>query len=838
SVGQWRSLRGAARERLREAGPVVQQAWNRTAMASSEAAWEAAVSRGDLAGAARIAAGWPLSELDLRLQLLRLLEAWHAGEVTAADKAAAEVLRTYAGTALASRAEEFIQPFRRSLRAEAAKSSSDLEATGSSALSTVSLRQSAAAVPWPRPVWRWREVVQQQIVECQQAESSLLLSQDPRTAAALRVVQLWRPLLWGPWVICRTPSRLVALDRRSGAECWQLPTDPGLRDASNQHDAESIEQFPFNSVLARSRRLVDIRRDTRWGILAADEECLWLIERFPIFSGLSDMIDGGGFGGGVPQLNPWLPDELQPGPGGIANRLICLRREQPLGDDPRVHPAVAWGVGEGVSNYRVLGASEQAISGEAESREEWEQSPDGFSERRFCSGPAISGDRLVVLSESDETELLEVNCLHRKTGQLIWRQPLLQATAFRDLQQADGGGCQSVCLICGDVVVCSLEGRILAAVSLWDGGCLWMQPLAPPQPARRMLEDMSWPRSLFLPAASETVVICSAPDSADLHAVEAATGRRLWTVPRQSGGEQGPGGSPDLLIAGLFDEQLILVGERHCRSLDPSTGVERWLVETGPCSGMPLCDESRCVLPQLDGRPLVIDLRFGQRVEQSELFLPGGAEWVLGAFAGDEDMIFSGTSGAITAWRRADAALTSGPLPATSSLGPYEQLQALLLNGDLTAAANYCRERDVSGAALQPRASELLAEAWLLQRTTAEVSAVSSAAIPEWVQLNPVQQLRLAMFRNELPSAAPAGVGEQTLLRMDARWNASLSALRSVPRPQELTPETIRSLSLPELRLFAESACQHPDAAGGSLWLRGMIEELSRRGLAESAELL
>jgi outer membrane protein assembly factor BamB len=838
SVGQWRSLREAARERLREAGPAVQQAWNRTAMASSEGAWEAAVSRGDLAGAAAIAAGWPLSELDLRLQLLRLLEAWHAGEGAAAERAAAEVLRTYSGTALASRAEALMQPFRRSLQAEAVRSSSGFETTGGAVLSTVSVGPSAAAAPWPRPIWRWREVVQQQIAECQQAESSLLLSQDPRTAAAMRVVQFWRPLLWGPWVICRTPSRLVALDRLSGAECWQLPTDPGLRDASDGHDVESTEPFPFDSAVARGRWLVDIRRDTRWGILAADEECLWLIDRFPVFSGLSDMIDGGGFGGGLPRLNPWLPDELQPAPGGIANRLICLRRERPLGDDPRVLPEVAWGVGEGAGNYRVLGASEPANPEEPESREQREQLTDGFSGRQFCSGPAVSGDRLVVLSESDETELLEVNCIHRKTGQLIWRQPLLQATAFRDLQQAYGGGCQSVCLICGDVVICSLEGTIIAAVNLWDGGCRWMQPLAPLQSAGMLLGDMPWPRSLFLPVASEKLVICSAPDSTELHAVEAATGRRLWTVPRQSGGEQGPGGSADLLIAGLFEEQLILVGERHCRSLDPLTGIQRWLVETGPCSGMPLCNGNRCVLPQLDGRPLVIDLRIGQRVEQSELFLPGGTESVLGAFAGDEDMIFSGTSGVITAWRRADAAVASGLASAATRPGPYEQLQALLLNGDLTAAATYFREGDVFEAALRPRASELLAEAWLLQRTASEVSAASSAAIPDWVQLNPVQQVRLAMFSNSLPATAPAGVGEQTLLRMDARWDASLSALRSTLRPQELTPETISSLPLPELRLLAESACQHPNAAGGPVWLRGMISELSKRGLSESAELL
>lgn len=257
TISRWVSLRGLATERLKQSGPAVLRAWNRTALASSETAWEVAVQDGDLASAASIAAGWPLSELHLRLSLLQSLEAWQAGEFRMAEATINQTFDLYDGTFLEPRARTLLQPLQRRLQITSPKATPDNPSEPfptplplfppQQPVSTVSIQQSVAAAPWPRPLWTWRESVQSQNAELQQSESNLLLAQDPQTAATLGSLQLWRPLCWGPWVICRTPSRIVALDRRTGKECWLVETDPALRNPGEKSHLYDTDSMDFNS---------------------------------------------------------------------------------------------------------------------------------------------------------------------------------------------------------------------------------------------------------------------------------------------------------------------------------------------------------------------------------------------------------------------------------------------------------------------------------------------------------------------------------------------------------------------------------------------------------------
>ncbi|MGV2332649.1 MAG UNVERIFIED_CONTAM: hypothetical protein LVR18_00360 [Planctomycetaceae bacterium] len=143
-AGRWIGLRQTSMEKLRAAGFSAQQAWNRTAIASAETAWNDAVSRGDVAAAAQIASGWPLSEYDLRLTLLQSLEAWHAGESAAAAAAISRTLDRCRGTALESRAVSLLRSLEKRLQ------TLSTEATAPVATESVP----TISVPWPRPVWR------------------------------------------------------------------------------------------------------------------------------------------------------------------------------------------------------------------------------------------------------------------------------------------------------------------------------------------------------------------------------------------------------------------------------------------------------------------------------------------------------------------------------------------------------------------------------------------------------------------------------------------------------------------------------------------------------------
>jgi|GEM_PF-6681205 len=854
-AGRWAGLRQTAIEKLRAAGFSAQQAWNRAAIASAETAWNDAVSRGDVAAAAQIAAGWPLSEYDLRLTLLQCLEAWHAGESAAAAAAISRTLDRCRGTALESRAVSLF----RSLEKRLQTPSTEVAAPAATAsVPTIS-------APWPRPVWRWRELVRQQNSERQQAESTLLLSMDPDTAARMRSFELWKPLHWGSWIITRAPSRLVALDRRTGVECWWLDTDQALRDPSAPHHEDDSGEVIWQSSPGNRSGIIDAKLDTRWGVLAADDECLWLVDRLPVFNGLDPQASPFFTRG---RHNPWLPDELQPDTGNVGSRLVCLRRPSLQGGDAAavdLPPEIAWISGQGFWEYRVKTAATADRSPPADpqprDRQALSSGDAGLTSDRshetpklqlFASGPAVRGDRLVILSESPQNEQLEVLCLNRLTGQAIWRQPLLQLGVLHTLREAAGGVCQSVCFVCGDTVICSLEGAILAAVDLWDGHCRWMLPLTRIQSADAgafpmMFEDGQMAagvptRCHFLPVADERLVICAAPNSAELQAVEAQTGKVVWKVPRIVSGSMGPGGSPDLLAAGVFENQVILVGERHCRSLDLAAGNQLWIVETGLCSGSPLCSRMRLVLPQLDGRALVVDLNRGRQVEHSELFLPSDAGQLWGAVTGDDEYLFSGTAGAITAWPRADRVAATGAEtaggPATDAFSSTEQLQALLLNGDRDAAEDLCNRLP-----LLPR--ELLSEAWLLERAhqlekSPRNVVAAATSLPANTVLTPGQQLRLQLMEAIAANRPAVSIqsSDRRLQQLSSAWSVSLSALRPMTLPQSLDPAALQLLSLADLRRLAESACLHPAETASPQSLNMLVEELSRRGLSEAAELV
>ena len=832
---RWVSLRGLAIERLKQAGPGTLQAWNRTALASSKTAWEAAVKNGDLAGAATIAAGWPLSELHLRLSLLQALEAWQAGEFGIAEATINQTHELYADTFLQPLAQTLLLPLQRKLQSPSpnAKPGDSHQPLPSplppfptqQPVSTVSLQQSLAAAPWPRPIWTWRESVQSQNSELQQAESNLLLAQDPQTAAMLGNLQLWKPLCWGPWIICRTPARIVALDRRTGNECWLVQTDPALRDPNEKRHFHDSDFMDFNH---RDPRPIDIKQDTRWGIVAVDHEYLWFVDRFPIFSGHSQQLDDNFPPGPLPRFNSMLPDELQPASGGPASRIVCLRRRRGHTPDAETPPEVAWIAGNRDFPYSVFPAKDLSRTHQPSQEPLNETPPDPFTDRLFCSGPAISANRLVILSESADHELLEVDCLNRTSGQLIWRSPLALANPFREIQGAFGGRCQSVCLISSDLVICSIEGAVLAAFNLCDGTCRWMQSLAPLESDSRFPEETLFTRSPFLPAASPDVVICSAPRSLSVQAVETVSGRILWSVPRRTNGADGPGGSPDILVAGLFKDQVILVGERHCRSLDLANGSQRWIVEISPCSGAPLCTADRCIVPQVSGKPIVINVRTGTRVEQSELFLPPQGRPIAGALASDQELIFSGTSGAVAAW------------PTASDNSPIEQIQTLLLNGNITAAAEIrdSLARDSASPNLQQAAADLLGEAWLLQYAADLAQSKLPEEVPANLTLNPIQLLRLSILRNTPLAVPPEGITQHTLLKLDGSWNVSLSALRPAIQPVPINPKTLAELPLPRLREFVAAVCQHPAAIGDVPTIEATLHELVKRGQLETAEIL
>jgi outer membrane protein assembly factor BamB len=155
-------------------------------------------------------------------------------------------------------------------------------------------------------------------------------------------------------------------------------------------------------------------------------------------------------------------------------------------------------------------------------------------------------------------------------------------------------------------------------LGLMRGRGRWLRPSYPQSPPNLTSE---WKKSA--PVIHDGKVFIASPDANDLRCLNLGDGSLLWTVGRSDSGLAG-----DLFLAGACEGKVLVVGQKGVVALDAATGKRLWTCETQTPLGRGAVAGSHYLLPVRggDGKPSVllsIDLETGSVVERA--VLPAGA---------------------------------------------------------------------------------------------------------------------------------------------------------------------------------------------------------------------
>ncbi len=835
------SIRAEAIRRLRQMPPALQRTWSQSAANTAKGQLAAAIASGNPDWLLEVARSFPLTEPGISAASLSMTIQCLKGGQQEVQQQLAQLESDCSGT--------IHESFQRQ-QCEALKA--HLQLAPSTVLSpailslTTSPEKGDLSPPWPKPKWQWEESIASFPDAPQPAARQQMEPFLPELARNQGEFSNWRPVFWNDSIVLRSPFRLIAFDRLTGKEQWSLPTSTFTPEPETPSD--SIAEGDLGNSMRHAGADADstLAGAAAFGLLACDEEFMYFLDQFDFFRSHYPFgdIHRRRIPGNPVIMNLAEDDSLAP--RKTATRLVALRKSAKGG-----LPHVAWIVGEqGGFPYKAITPETSinslrdevnrkqsaAATGSAEPfgkaevvrmSDQTDDKQDQLKGHRFLCPPVGRGQQLFVLSvEKDQYWL---SCLGRSDGRLIWQQPLI----FSDEQQSmfaessDEAARTSVCLISGPMVVCSLADGVLVGIRATDGQLQWAtavqdQPATPAFNGFQMpvddIEEAIESRAVSLPVADQSMVVCVHSRSNNVVGIDTTSGEIQWQTSRRAFGPGEIGGSPDHYIAGINDGQIILIGERHCRSLNLKTGDQNWVVPIQHAIGRAECRGDRCLIPQQDGTLLTLNTTTGSIVQRRSGFLPEDDAIHFGAITSDHDVLCASTPVSLAVFSRADALLRSSISEETLTEKNADQVmlrvRAHLINGDVDAAYKLLKSAALSSTASpQPEFTtqfehalgELTLQQWGDQ---AEASLVASDSRKlremldsENVQLLPRlnlttdQQLRAAMLtfmsrqdqelsKDDLQElvqlsgwSKPQAIAENWRVRADVLFNRSASSL-------------------------------------------------------------
>ncbi|MEJ7592766.1 MAG: PQQ-binding-like beta-propeller repeat protein [Planctomycetaceae bacterium] len=887
------SLQSRARLLLLQSSRELQQTWVDANRVISEQELESAIRRGGRREAARVAREFPLTEAGLQAQVIDLTCELLKGDSRKVAVQVRQLDEMYSGTVLHAELQQQLRP----LVAKLTGLNTSDEASHSARLSfSASASSGTIAPPWPQPLWTWREGVWN-FPGVPQPDAGILLSAfDPAAENRIDSFSNWRPVFWNDSIVIRTPFRIIALDRASGREHWSLPTDtfkPQLDAVYNE--LEDATRGSMNDSNSSLDTVAPIHGMAEFGLMASDRDFLYFIDRFSFFSGTDPFFENSvdrviRNRNGFPIIEEHEETaNIKP----VASRLVALR-----GADGAV-PTVAWQVGDGqtfqygpVAKVDSIQSSTPALSSGAHDTETAalevsgdaaEVSDKTWSGHRFLSPPTGEGTRLFVLTQSDTQVYL--NCLQRSTGSLLWRQPLAytddKAPAFPDKSIFTKR--TSTCVISGETIVCSLADGMLIGVRAIDGTLQWATAIRDEEsltPEIRFGWQMPTEEtaisspSILVPCVSDGIVVCGNHASVSLYGLSLESGEILWKRSRRAFGAGEVGGSPDYYVVGICGHQVIMIGDRHCRSVELKTGEQNWVVQIPAASGRAECRGDRCVIPLRYGQALTVNLTSGTLIPPSVVDAPEKSMDQYGAVVSDDDLICVSTPTCLAVYPRVDALLkNTDHLPALTA-NPTKrtliQAQAHLINGDEDAALALLKTAVAvrsSDTPTSPQIDEFLAELILqqwgvaigsgregLQSLPPGQSDLPGAEVPSdaellsQLKLPADMELRASVFQllsETFSDRRSHGLAE---LRQNRDWNKSIRLTNQWSVLPELlfnelssdlqggTP-ALEELSNQELRQLVGHTLRHPETMPDDASRQQLANRLISRREYAAAEL-
>lgn len=388
------------------------------------------------------------------------------------------------------------------------------------------------------------------------------------------------PLAVNGLIMSQSRAGLVAVDFKSGKRVWMQSrlAESALVDSDSRQGQEELPH-PLDELFT----------DATTATLASDGSLVFAVET------------------------------AQPiGQSGVArNRLRQFNRPTPR--LAASNHLVAYDITSGEQRWRLPGAEDQAAGC-------W-----------YLGSPLPIGGELYVLVEARQQIRLDV--LAANSGETLWSQPLADVDIDHDIEnRGDRRQAGLSPTFAGGILICPTGAGAVIAVDLAARTLRWAYRFAVPKPAdvRRLANgiqlkmrvvagglagvriradsDGSQPLSRWLdtlPTVTGDRVLLT-PFAADtLHCVDLRTGESIWERPR---GEH-------LMVAGVVDRNVILVGQQQVTAVSLDDGQDRWKQPTRftdqQVCGRPLITDSRLFVPLTTPAVAEIDLANGALIGTS-----------------------------------------------------------------------------------------------------------------------------------------------------------------------------------------------------------------------------
>lgn len=877
------SFRSVLIEQLRKSPGQIQRAWDQMCSVVAASELQQAMTSSQPRSFEQLAARYPLSRISIQARLLAA-SGWILVDQPQAAARQLQILKQeFSGAVLESElsnrqqslAAWLAQRTRQRSRVSSINNLSNLEATA------------PVSPAWPIVEWTWSENLWLRAGIPRMMTDQLVTSYLPESSRSTGEFHNWPVITWDGQCILRTPFRIVAIDQSTGRELWSLPTDT-FRPPANVASSPLLMREEVPRRFDNPLRVSGLQT---FGALTVDGEFLWFLDHFDVFDGKQQSAFEESLGNPF-QLTLDKADRRDDRP---ATRLVAIRR------NPQSRlPEVAWTVGaaadhiyqavEKISEHPLAqGALAQnpldtaprssprnSDRNSATEETRTEDTPSGFEGHRFLSAPVVQDEQLFILTSFAEQAIL--NCLDRRSGRLEWQQPLAFHDPFEAQRQevwnpADGS---YFCFVSGDTVVCTLADGLMTAVRALDGQLIWaMATSDAPDVQENTLFHMSLDDdrvdspAVFAPVTNGQVIICCNPKSASIKAVDLKSGRIVWQVLRRAFGPGDTGNSADLYIAGVLDRQVVLIGQRHCRSLDITTGEQQWVTEIPNSSGRAICDSDHCLIPQNDGPLIMIQLSDGTIMSADDMLVPESGHSPYGALRGGGERVLVSTPVSVTSFKTVNSLFQPEIMRQLTDHVPVDdqtilkQAQLLSIAGQRSKAIELLKlaiqESRTQGTSRDDRVGQFLAEMtlyrwgddWLTGTDTPIDSKDPDHDLNLLAELplSSDQQLRVALLTllkrpdirvepetiselSEFPEwKSPVSITGDWRVRPDILLNFPVGLSR-------LTQSELESATLSELRTLTAEMVIFPMSDAAAKWYSPLLDQLVRRGELAPAEMM
>ena len=305
----------------------------------------------------------------------------------------------------------------------------------------------------------------------------------------------------------------------------------------------------------------------------------------------------------------------------------------------------------------------------------------------ILGAPAVVDGQLVLLSEFDGQ--LHVSSLDAATGNPRWSRAvaLVSTPVWLDQQRYS---LSATPVVGAGVVIVPTHSGVLLGLDLLDGAVRWghayddaeqLQLLgAWPNNTRTQLGHAAFPNEPLVHAGH---VVYLPPHSAEIHCVEARTGKACWSVRRE---DQDVSQAIEQVVAAEGDTVLV-VGRLRCRGLSLASGRELWSRPfPTPPAGRGARQGDNYLVPLANGSIQSVEIVSGRRANLSIAPRPQ----LTGNLLVGPDVVIGVSAGKVRAWPQAVPLLAKldrdDPLPTRRSDTRLLAAQTWLALGQTAAA--------------------------------------------------------------------------------------------------------------------------------------------------------